>query len=109
MMNVKKFGRTTGITIGQIEAKVASPMPVEYNSKHFKGLVWFENVWTVRGTKGPFALPGDSGSLVVTDDGQEAVGLVFASSRNGEYAWIIPMPCVVGMFGGLRLVNGHGV
>ena len=106
---MKKFGRTTGLTAGQVEAKVTSPMPVEYNAKLFKGIVWFKDVWTVRGANRPFALPGDSGSLVVTGDGQQAVGLVFAASRNGEYAWIIPMPCVVGTFGGLQLVTGHGV
>jgi hypothetical protein len=108
-MSVKKFGRTTGMTTGLVEARVDTPMPVEYNSKHFKGVVWFQNVWTVRGANGPFALPGDSGSLVVSNDGQLSVGLVFAASRNGEYAWIIPMPCVVNSFGGLELVGGHGV
>jgi hypothetical protein len=39
MMPVKKFGRTTRMTEGVIEAKITSPMPVAYNSKHFKGTV----------------------------------------------------------------------
>jgi hypothetical protein len=108
-MEVKKFGRTTGLTQGEVEAKVTSPMAVEYVAKHFRGIVWFKDVWTVRGKGEPFALQGDSGSLVVTEDGSEAVGMVFAASRNGEYAWIIPMPCIVGTFGGLQLVTGHGV
>lgn len=109
MMNVKKFGRTTARTTGVVEAKVTTPMAVTYSSRHFKGTVWFKDVWTVSGLDGPFALPGDSGSLVVTEDGSKAVGLVFAASRNGEYAWIIPMPCIVGTFGGLKLVSSHGV
>jgi hypothetical protein len=109
MMSVKKFGRTTGLTVGEVEANVTSPMPVGYTSKHFKGTVWFKDIWTVRGTRGAFALPGDSGSLVVTEDGKTAVGLVFAANGNGEYAWIIPMPCVVGSFGGLQLVTDHGL
>jgi hypothetical protein len=108
-MNVKKFGRTTGLTLGRVEAKVAAPMPVTYNSKHFRGVVWFTDVWTIRATDDVFALPGDSGSLVVTEDGTKAVGLVFAANRSGEYAWIIPMPRVVSSFGGLQLVSGHGV
>jgi hypothetical protein len=109
LMRVKKFGRTTALTEGAVEAKVTSPMPVSYNAKHFKGTVWFKDVWTVHGLNGAFALPGDSGSLVVTQDGTKAVGLVFAASTNGEYAWIIPMPCVLGALGGLTLVAAHGV
>jgi hypothetical protein len=109
MMSVKKFGRTTGLTKGAVEARITSPVPVAYNSKNFKGIVWFSDVWTVRGHGGPFALSGDSGSLVVTKDGQAAIGLVFAANSTGEYAWIIPMPCVVGAFGGVDLVTSHGV
>jgi hypothetical protein len=109
MMAVKKFGRTTGYSTGVVEAKVTAPMPVDYNAKHFRGTVWFKDVWSIRGTNGPFALQGDSGSLVVSENNQNAVGLVFAASKNGDYAWIIPIPCVVGMFGGLQLVSGHGV
>jgi hypothetical protein len=109
MMNVKKFGRTTELTFGTVEARVTTPMPVTYSAKHFKGVVWFTDVWTIHGPNGAFALPGDSGSLVVTDDGSSTVGLVFASNSNGEYAWIIPMPCILNTFGGLRLVTGLGV
>lgn len=109
-MTVKKFGRTTGLSSGIVEAKVPTPMPVNYVAKHFKGVVWFKDVWTVRSsTADPFALPGDSGSLVVTEDGSKAIGLVFAANSSGEYAWIVPMPCAVGGFGGLQLVDGHGV
>jgi hypothetical protein len=109
MMQVKKFGRTTALTEGIVEAKVTTPMPVSYSAKHFKGTVWFKDVWTVRGRGEAFALPGDSGSLVVTRDGTKAIGLVFAASPNGEYAWIIPMPCVLGALGGLELVAKHGI
>jgi hypothetical protein len=110
LMRVKKFGRTTGLTFGEVEARVTSPMPVTYNSKHFKGVVWFTNVWTVRGDQGnAFALPGDSGSLVVTENAEQSVGLVFAANASGDYAWIIPMPCVVAAFGGLELLSEHEV
>jgi hypothetical protein len=107
---VKKFGRTTGLTFGEVESKVNTPMPVQYTSRHFRGVVWFRNVWAVR-AKGSqhFALAGDSGSLVVSEDGSNAIGLVFAANQSGEYAWVIPMPCASAAFGGLRLVGNHGV
>jgi hypothetical protein len=109
-MAVMKFGRTTHLKFGEVEAKVSTPTPVSYTAKHFKGVVWFQDVWTIAAANGePFALPGDSGSLVVTDDGKHAVGLVFAANRTGEYAWMIPMACIARSFGGLSLVSGHGV
>lgn len=109
-MKVKKFGRTTGLSYGMVQAKITAPMAVGYNSKHFKGTVWFKDVWTVKSrSSDPFALPGDSGSLVVSDNGLSAIGVLFAANNTGEYGWIIPMPCVVGSFGGLKLVGQHGV
>ena len=110
MMRVKKVGRTTGLTHGEVEAKVTAPTPITYNAKYFKGVVWFREVWTVRSRMPePFALNGDSGSLVVAEDGFGAVGVVFAANTTGEYAWIVPMPAVVAAFGGLQLIGGHGV
>lgn len=110
MMAVKKFGRTTDITFGVVESKVTARTPIPYTSKHFKGVVWFQNIWAIRSTSNdPFALGGDSGSLVVTEDGTYAVGILFAASQTGEYGWIVPMPAVVAVFGGLELVGGHGV
>ncbi len=109
-MLVKKVGRTTGLTHGIVQSAIPSPAPLPYTARHFKGVVWFHNVWVVRSADGSeFALPGDSGSLVVAEDGSSAVGVLFAASRSGEYGWVIPMPYVIGTFGGLRLVAGHGV
>jgi hypothetical protein len=109
-MQVKKFGRTTGLSRGVVQARITAPMAVGYTSKRFKGTVWFKDVWTVRSRTGdPFALPGDSGSLVVTEDGSRAVGVLFAANSTGEYGWIIPMPCVMSAFGGLTLIGNHGV
>jgi hypothetical protein len=111
MMKVKKFGRTTGLTEGEIEAKVGTPMPVSYNARYFKGTVWFKDVWSVKSAMvgDAFALPGDSGSLVVDEDASHAIGVVFAANRSGDYAWIIPIQCVISSFGGISLVSGHGV
>jgi hypothetical protein len=109
-MAVKKVGRTTSLSHGTIQAKISTPMALPYNSKHFKSVVWLKNIWTVRARLGDvFALPGDSGSLVVTEDGTHAVGVLFAASRPGDYGWIIPMPYVAAAFGGLHLVGGHGL
>ena len=111
-MRVKKVGRTTGLTFGTIEARLLAPFAVPYKCKYFTAVVWFQNVWTVR-SDGPslFALPGDSGSLVVTEDGTRAVGVVFAVSQgaSGGYGIIIPIDHVLNMFGGLQLVNDHGI
>ena len=109
-MLVKKFGRTTALTRGVLEAKIATPQPIPYKARHFRGTVWFKDVWSVRAQTGDvFALPGDSGSLVVTEDERYAIGLVFAANSAGDYALIIPISCVLNSFGGLKLVNGHGV
>jgi hypothetical protein len=110
LMRVKKYGRTTGLSRGQIEAKITTPTPITYNSRHFKGVVWFKDIWTVRADQSSqFALPGDSGSLVVTEDGSSAVGLLFAANPSGEYGWIIPMSAVLATFEGIRLLHGYGV
>ena len=106
---VKKFGRTTSLTRGVIEARVLTPQPISYNAKHFKGTVYFKDVWSVRALDDVFALPGDSGSLVVTDDGTATVGIVFAANNSGSYGWIIPMESVLSAFPGLSLVHGHGI
>jgi hypothetical protein len=110
LMRVKKVGRTTGLTFGEVEAHINTPTPIEYKAKHFKGTVWFRNIWTVRARNSQyFALPGDSGSLVVSEDGATAVGILFAGNPAGDYGWIIPMPAAVELFGGLSLVSHLGV
>lgn len=109
-MKVKKFGRTTGLTEGVVQVRVKVPTAITYTSKFFKGVVWFHDVWTVKGSPGqPFAISGDSGSLVVSADGTKSVGLVFAANTSGEYAWIIPMAQILNAFGGLQIVSGHNV
>jgi hypothetical protein len=107
-MRVKKFGRTTGLTIGTVDSRVEEPIPIPCLAKGFKGNVWFENVWYVLGVGSRFALPGDSGSLVVTEDGQSAVGLVFSSNPGGEIGLMIPIRHVAKELG-VTLLNGHGV
>ncbi|MEX2141649.1 MAG: hypothetical protein WD894_20455 [Pirellulales bacterium] len=108
-MLVKKFGRTTGLTHGKIQSEVVQT-PVRYESENFKAIVWFRQVWVVRSVDSdPFAVGGDSGSLVVTEDGNHAVGIVFASNNRGGYVNIMSIDRVLSAFGGLTLVGGHGV
>jgi len=108
-MVVKKFGRTTGFTKGMIQAFSRRPNPYPFDLPKFKATVWFKNVWTVAPLNGPFALPGDSGSLVVSEDGLTAVGILFAADKYGKGAVIIPMEHAITHFGGLELVGDHGV
>jgi hypothetical protein len=113
-MPVKKVGRTTGLTRGIVQSLVNSPQPLPYKASRFTAVVWFIDAWIVEALPGQdlgsiFALPGDSGSLVVSEKGDAAVGLVFAASPNGEYGFIVPMNHIATQFGGLTLVGGHGV
>jgi hypothetical protein len=107
-MRVKKIGRTTGLTEGFIHTVAAEPTPLPCNARHFKGTVWYTNAWYVVGSETPFALPGDSGSLVVTENGRAAVGLLFSSSSSGDYGLIFPIRHILKKLG-VALVNGHGV
>lgn len=107
-MRVKKFGRTTGLTKGIIEAFINTPFPVPYKGRHFTARVWMQEIWTIQAEdtfEDGFSLPGDSGSLVVTEDGSAAVGLLFAAKDN--YALMIPMTHISNLFGGLSLVGAH--
>jgi len=110
-LKVKKIGRTTGLTTGELEAHIIAPFALPYKCRNFNAVVWFKDAWTIRSDgPGPFAMPGDSGSLVVTEDGTHAVGVVFAASQTtgGGYGIIIPIQHVLNKFGGLQLVNNHG-
>jgi len=74
---VKKVGRTTGLTTGVVEARIHTPFALPYRCRLFNAVVWLRDAWTVRtNSSDPFALPGDSGSLVVTNDGDAAVSHV---------------------------------
>ena len=107
-LRVKKTGRTTGITFGTVEAVIPTPMPLPYKNTNFAGAVWFTDVWTVRADNyEQFALPGDSGSLVVTESGDFAVGLLFAASAKGDYGWVAPIDVVLNELN-LTLVGSHG-
>ncbi|MEX0323223.1 MAG: hypothetical protein AB3N63_13770 [Puniceicoccaceae bacterium] len=75
-MNVKKSGRTTGLTRSSI-SQVGVNVVVRYNG----GRAYFNNQFVVSG--GGFSAGGDSGSLIVTDNADaKPVGLLFAGSSS---------------------------
>jgi hypothetical protein len=87
---VQKYGRTTGLTYGQVTAINATVL-VSYR----RGVARFVNQIMVQGPAG-FILPGDSGSLLVLHSSDEddsmgmdrrPVGLLFAGNSDGTVAF----------------------
>lgn len=75
-LKIQKMGRTTGWTKGQIDA-INGFVTVSYDD----GPVRFSRaIITKNVSSGTFGAPGDSGSLVVTQSGNNPVALLFAGS-----------------------------
>ena len=109
ILRSKKLEETTGLTIGTIEAYLNTPTAILYKGEHFKAKVWVQDVWTILADEpyDYFALPGDSGSLVVTEDEENVVGMIFAARDN--YAIMIPIERILSCFGGISLISEHGI
>jgi hypothetical protein len=106
-MRVKKVGRTTGLTFGTVLGPFVSPFSLPYASNHFRSTVHFANIWAIAPQPGDtFSQGGDSGSLVVTDDGSSAVGLLFAGGE--QVSFIMPIDRVLSEFNA-TLVSGLNV
>ncbi len=116
---VAKVGRSTGLTTGIVESRIVGPQRIDYaatvhhsaeESIVFRGAVFFEPVYVVRGGPEGFAAEGDSGALVVECDAAgvpiAAVGLVIGG-RTGEETLIVPLAPILDRLG-MRLVGGHG-
>jgi len=88
---VQKYGRTTSLTKGAITG-INAIVNVGYSS----GTARFVNQIVIKGTRGKFSNAGDSGSLVVTQSGNEPVGLLFAGGANLTIA--NPIDAVLGAF-----------
>jgi hypothetical protein len=80
-MRVHKFGRTTSYTVGQITS-VATDVIVTYEA----GDVTFEDQIIIVGDSGSFSAAGDSGSLILDRQTNNAVGLLFAGSSTHTIA-----------------------
>jgi len=77
---VQKYGRTTRLTSGNITS-INTTVIVGYS----RGQARFVNQIVVQSASA-FILPGDSGSLLVTQDGKIPAGLLFAGNSSGTYA-----------------------
>jgi len=77
---VHKYGRTTKFTEGTITS-INTTVIVGYA----RGNARFVNQIVVE-SPSAFILPGDSGSLLVTQDGNIPAGLLFAGNSSGTYA-----------------------
>jgi PKD repeat protein len=90
-LSVQKYGRTTGLTEGQVYA-INATVDVNYgggNVARFVGQIII--------TPGSFSAGGDSGSLIVTQSGNNPVGLLFAGSSTMTVA--NPIDLVLSRFG----------
>jgi hypothetical protein len=91
---VQKYGRTTSLTRGTITG-INATVNVSYST----GTATFVNQIVVSSNK-PFIKPGDSGSLLVTDDAAaHPVGLLFAGNANGSFAVANQIGNVLASFG----------
>ncbi|PRY09824.1 hypothetical protein CLV24_11728 [Pontibacter ummariensis] len=80
-MRVVKFGRTTGLTYGEIVSR-DTDIKVGFGN----GVINFENQFEISSRDSTFSAPGDSGSLIVEEKTNKAVGLLFAGSDSATFA-----------------------
>ena len=89
---VQKYGRTTGLTKGTVTGVNATVM-IRYD----KGQTRFVKQVTIQGSNGSFSAGGDSGSLIVSQNGNNPVALLFAGSSSTTIGNRIDL--VLGAFG----------
>ena len=89
---VQKYGRTTGLTTGTVTGVNATVM-----IKYDKGQTRFIRQVIVQGSGGSFSAGGDSGSLIVTVDGNHPVALLFAGGTSTTIG--NPIDLVLSAFG----------
>jgi hypothetical protein len=89
---VQKLGRTTGLTQGTVTGVNATVM-IRYD----KGQTRFVKQVVIQGSDGSFSDSGDSGSLIVTQNGNFPVALLFAGSPSSTIG--NPIDLVLGAFG----------
>ena len=99
-MDVKKYGRTTGQTYGNIDSINATVL-VQYDVSKY-GLFVGQIIIT---SNTSFSLPGDSGSLIVGNgiNDRKPVGLLFAGNETGTFTVANPIDAVLTAFPGLTV------
>ena len=80
-MAVMKYGRTTALTTGVVVG-VNVTIKVQYTD----GVATFVNQVQIIGDRGSFSRAGDSGSLIVTQNGKNPVALLFAGGGSSTFA-----------------------
>jgi hypothetical protein len=86
LMRVQKHGRTSGLTHGVVtDISYDALVGMDHSDPSIVAL--FKDQIRISGTPATpaFGLGGDSGSLVLTEDGNQAVGLYFAGPESGSY------------------------
>lgn len=78
---VMKLGRTTGVTSGRVTAFELDGVEVAYDA--FPSLRFDDQIEIEGNGAGPFSQGGDSGSLIFSAGGRQAVGLLFAGGEAG--------------------------
>jgi PKD repeat protein len=96
-MNVQKYGRTTGHTFGSVEAINVTVSVCMVARGPFMCAQAATFVGQITITDGSFSAGGDSGSLIVTESGNNPVGLLFAGSSTRTIA--NPIGVVLDRFG----------
>jgi hypothetical protein len=117
-MKVEKFGRTTALTSGIVVGQYYGSTAILYHMEihNFKGRVFFDPVFAVKGHGGAFADAGDSGALVTTVDGagqRHAVGIVVGgmvdkNAPGGILTFVLPIDPILQKLA-VALISGHQV
>jgi hypothetical protein len=108
-MPVLKEGRTTGLTRGQIVGTHAT-VYMDYGPPPNGGgpYSYMENQLVIQGFGGHFSEPGDSGALIVTDDGVNSpVALLFSGTRDFTMTYAHPIKDVIDALGIQKFVHSE--
>lgn len=99
-MTVMKNGRTTQATIGTV-----TDLRVRISVGYPGGVADFRDQIGIRGIGGVFSRGGDSGSLIVTANSKQPVGLLFAGRRDNSVTFANPIGAVVTSLGIRRFIH----
>lgn len=113
---IEKVGRTTRHTRGVVESQLVGPQRIDYDltvfhsaeeNIAFRGTVFFEPVYMLRGIGGDFAIEGDSGALVVTrEQGKDAAAIGIVVGGHAGETFMLPLRPILSKLG-MTLVSGH--
>jgi hypothetical protein len=104
-MNVKKEGRTTGLTEGQIMG-LHGELPVQYQrADGSRVTAYFEEQIKIQGFNQVFSDHGDSGSLIVEMNSNRVVGLLFSGSEDKSVTYANYISVVMDQLGIDHFVN----